>query len=321
NVYREVYGNAEGCESMNAVYAACEIEGPLCPLVPIDFYSQEDIDDFGVNYPNCTELPFTLYIYAEDMSNITDISAFGNLTSIDGSIYIIGTSLVNLDDLIGLTSIYGEIIIAENLSLTSIEGLQNIDPESIFDDWNGLIIANNPQLSLCNLSNLCTYLTDYNNYREIYNNAPGCTETDLNSLCGMFCPPGDIAFESQEQINYFGEMFPNCTEIQGNLDIWGWYNDIYDLSPLSNIQIIHGGFGISNTSITNLNALINLTTVNGPWFYLADNELLEDISGLANLDLSNLNPIDMESDGLYIGGNPLLSVCNVPNICEYLSLD
>src|SRR5690606_15355628 len=115
NVYREVYGNAEGCESMNAVYVACEIEGPLCPLVPIDFYSQEDIDDFGVNYPNCTELPFSLYIYAEDMSNITDISAFGNLTSIDGSIYIIGTSLVNLDDLIGLTSIYGEIIIAENL--------------------------------------------------------------------------------------------------------------------------------------------------------------------------------------------------------------
>src|SRR5690606_29040960 len=39
---------------------------------------------------------------------------------------------------------------------------------------------------------------------------------------------------------------------------------------------------------------------------------------LSNVDLSYLTPVE-EYDGIYIEANPLLSVCNLPNFCEYLS--
>src|SRR5690606_1193747 len=80
-----VYDNAEGCGNIFEVYAACNIELPECPVQILEFYSQEDIDNFAIYYPSCTELPFTLYVYG-GYDEITDISAFSNLTSIYGSI-------------------------------------------------------------------------------------------------------------------------------------------------------------------------------------------------------------------------------------------
>lgn len=314
---RTVSGNATGCEDMNAIYTACNIAPPSCPLDPIEFYSQEDVDNFVVLYPNCTAFPFGLYIEGND---ITDLSPLNNIESINGSLFIVETGLEHLNDLDGLTSINGEIVITNNLSLTTIAGLQNIAPESIIDDWQGLVIADNPQLSLCSLNNLCTYLSDYDNQRTISGNATGCGESELNALCGIVCPPpGDISFSSQEDLNAFGAMFPNCTQIDGNLEIYG--DEITDLSPLSNIQTVQGGLSIYDTSLTHVNGLSNLTAVNGAWFGVSGNSLLEDISGFSNVNLNNLNPIDMEYDGLYVGYNPLLSVCNIPNFCDYLSND
>src|SRR5690606_10001520 len=274
----------------------------------------EDIDNYALFYPNCTELPFSLYLEGEDIINL---SAFSNLTSIYGSIYIIETGLQNLDALSELTSIDGEINIVNNLMLNSISGLNGIDPESIYYDYWGLEIYDNPQLSICNLENLCYYLSDEENLRTIYNNAEGCGEEDLNNFCGIFCPTGDIELNSQEDIYEFAEMYPNCTEIQGYLDIYDIWG-ISDISPLSNIQVIHGGLYIGYTALTNLNGFSNLTTINGGWISLYGNEYLEDISGLSNVDLSYLTPVE-EYDGIYIEANPLLSVCNLPNFCEYLS--
>jgi hypothetical protein len=323
-----VYDNAEGCGNIFEVYAACNIELPECPVQILEFYSQEDIDNFAIYYPSCTELPFTLYIYG-GYDEITDISAFSNLTSIYGSIYIGDTNLENLDALSGLTSINGEIRIEYNYNLTSIEGLSGIDPESIFpediDYWySGVRIVDNPELSLCNINSLCLYLSipEYNRY--IYDNGEGCEETDFYNNCELFCPFGDVEFNTQDDIYAFAEMYPNCTEIAGYLNIYSyyWYDDaINDISPLSNIQVIHGGLYIGNTDLTNLNALSNLTAVNGESIAIYGNEYLEDISGLSNVDLSNMIPIDMEYDGIYLEDNPLLSVCNLPVFCEYLSND
>lgn len=316
---RTVAENAIGCENMNVIYAACSIVPPTCPLEPIEFTSQEDIDNYALLYPECTALLFQLVVQGND---VTDLSAFSNLESVAGSLYIIETGLQNLDDLSQLTSINGDITIANNSSLTSIAGLQGIDPESIIYDYQGLFIVDNPLLSVCSLENLCLYLTNYDNPRTISGNAEGCGEPQLNALCGIVCPPpGDISLMSQEDIDAFGAMYPNCTQINGDLEIGSWSNIIDDLSPLSNIQSINGGLSIYGTSLTHFNSLNNLTAVNGAWLAIYDNLLLEDLSGLSNVNLNNLNPIDMEYDGLYVAYNPLLSVCNIPNFCDYLSND
>ena len=321
-----IINNAEGCEDVYAVADACGIEAPPCPLNSLHLYTQQDVDDFAINYPNCQTIYGNLYIsrnyddYESD-EMITNLEGLSNITSINGSLMIYETLLENLDDLSGLTSINGEIQISYNPELTSISGLSGIDPESIIYTYDGLRITDNPQLSICNIDNLCMYISNNENYRQIYGNAEGCEEYNINNHCGIYCPPGDVELFSQEDINAFGVMYPNCTEISGHLSIYTWNNDITDVSPLSNIQIIQGGFDIGYTNLTNLNAFSNLTTVNGAWVSLYGNEYLEDISGLMNIDLSNLNPIDMEYDGIYLEGNPLLAVCSLPNFCDYLSND
>ncbi|RYZ79242.1 MAG: hypothetical protein EOP04_28145 [Proteobacteria bacterium] len=123
---------------------------------------------------------------------------------------------------------------------------------------NGLTIQNNPMLSVCNLPNLCTYLQNSSNPREISGNAgncissaavtTACTTTPVND-----CPPGTIMFTSQAQVNAFLQQYPNCTEISGDLKI-GDVNsisyptplsNINNLSPLSNITKIQGSLKIS----------------------------------------------------------------------------
>ena len=127
-----------------------------------------------------------------------------------------------------------------------------------------------------------------------------CTDGESNWVKYTFstlsvCPNGDLTLSSQEAIDAFGTMYPNCTQIQGNLQIGSMESQsgITDLSPLSNIQSIQGGLVIIRTSLTDLNGLSNLTAVNGVMLAIYENNLLEDISGLSNVAL---NPTAMQQN-------------------------
>jgi hypothetical protein len=50
------------------------------------------------------------------------------------------------------------------------------------------------------------------------------------------CLPGGITFSTQEQINNFQINFPNCTEIEGGVQITG--NDITNLDGLNVLNSI-----------------------------------------------------------------------------------
>src|SRR5690606_1045431 len=85
---------------------------PQCPTGYLSFYSQADIDAFAINYPNCTEISGGLYIFGND---ITDLSPFSNLTSIGGYLGIYNNSnLTNLDGLSNLTSVGGYLSFSDN---------------------------------------------------------------------------------------------------------------------------------------------------------------------------------------------------------------
>ncbi len=53
------------------------------------------------------------------------------------------------------------------------------------------------------------------------------------------CLPSGITFTTQEQIDNFQSIYPNCTEIEGDMIIEG--NDITNLEGLSVLTAI-GGF-------------------------------------------------------------------------------
>jgi len=66
----------------------------------IEFYSQEQIDNFQTNHPSCTE--------------------------IEGYVVISGDNITNLNGLSVLTSIGGYLSIEANDALTSLSGLDNV---------------------------------------------------------------------------------------------------------------------------------------------------------------------------------------------------
>ncbi|MEZ5083341.1 MAG: hypothetical protein R2750_07825 [Bacteroidales bacterium] len=100
------------------------------------------------------------------------------------------------------------------------------------------------------------------------------------------CLPEGIGFTTQQQIDEFPLIYPNCSDIEGSVLILG--NDITNLDGLINIQTIGGELIISSNSLANLFGLGNLS--------LVDSTLsITNCTNLYNLEgLNNLNSIGGE---------------------------
>jgi len=122
----------------------------------IIFSSQAEIDSFNQHYPGCFKIE-------------------GNLT-------ISGSDIINLNPLLIVDSIGGILSVHDNHILASLSGLENINPNSI----NQLEIYSNDLLSLCNIENICTYLTNPDAAVNIHDNSTGCnTEVELRDSCNL----------------------------------------------------------------------------------------------------------------------------------------
>jgi len=380
-----------------------------CPTSSDDFtfHNQAEIDDFGAMYVHCSDIVLgNVTISGNDitnldgLSNVTDIGGnltisnnsgltnldgLSNVTNIEGNLTISNNSqLTNLNELSSVTEIGGNLVISNNSGLTDISGFTNIDPATI----TGLVITDNSELSVCNLTNFCTYLSNPANPRTISGNAGYCLDEQAVTYHCLPCPTeeDDFTFSNQAAINDFVAMYAHCTDITvGSITISG--NDITNLDGLSKITNITGFLRITeNTALTNLDGFENLETIGG-YLYIDQNGALTNIDGLENLqtiggfvsiylnpnlislnglqsltsvgadfhidsnavlanldglsnltqiggqlyingnaaltDISGLTNIDPETIGgtwgLYIVDNLLLSVCNLPNFCTYLS--
>ncbi len=269
------------------------------------------------------------FLEISNNSALTSLSGLENLTSIGGYLYIgFNSTLTSLSGLENLTSIGGDLSIGYNSALTSLSGLENINPASI----TALYIVSNPNLILCNLPNLCIYLSGAG-LRIISGNAGSCLdETAVTAACSVPCAiTGDLTFNTQAQLNAFAATYAHCTNItvSGNVSISG--TDITDLSPLQNLTSIGGFLYIfNNTNLTSLSGLENLTSIGG-YLQLGDNTNLTSLSGLENLtsiggdlsigsnsvltSLSGLENLTSIGGYLYIGFNSALtSLSGLENI-------
>ena len=251
-----------------------------CPSGSVTFTSQSQIDNFPINYPNCTQI-------------------FGGIT-------VSGFGLNNLDGLSQITSIGGDIRIFDNYNLSDITGLENID----YTDITGLRIENNPSLLICSIESICGYVND-GNFMTVNNNGGSCINQNVLSYN---CTPGfclsyfGVNF-NQSKIDNFATDYPDCTTILGPVSI-GY--GVTDLSGLSQLKEIRGrDFLIKNTALTSLEGLENLECVKYG-LIIANNPHLTDISAFQNL---NYNATDF----LEIYDNPNLSDCNITSVCDFLS--
>jgi hypothetical protein len=107
--------------------------------------------------------------------HLVSLEGLQGLDSIGGDLNIGSSELGNytltsLTGLEGLTSIGGDINIRKNTNLTSLAGIDNIDPQSI----QGIEITDNPALSECAIHSICEYLKNPYAIVEIADNGTGC---------------------------------------------------------------------------------------------------------------------------------------------------
>ena len=131
------------------------IYSQACLLDGITFNTQQQIDDFQINYPGCTEIDGFVSIHGD---NISDLSGLDCLVKIWGYLGIDNNSLQNLNGLQNLTNLGNGLYIVGNQFLTDLNGLNNIT--SINGDF---FIGSNSRLqdlsSLNNLSRIDGSLT------------------------------------------------------------------------------------------------------------------------------------------------------------------
>jgi hypothetical protein len=128
-------------------------------------------------------------------------------------------------------------------------------------------------------------------------------------LSAQPCLPEGITFTTQAQIDNFQTNYPNCTEIEGHVEIKG--ENITNLNGLNVITAISGYVYISYTALTNLNGLNSLTNI-GEFFLIAFNDSLSSLAGLENLTTIE-GTFDIGDS--FAGGNPkLINLTGLDNL-------
>ena len=116
------------------------------------------------------------------------------------------------------------------------------------------------------------------------------------SLFSQPCADSSFLLQTQEDIDNFASLYPDCTEIQGNLAIEGY--GIFSLEGLSQIERVNGDLDICIVfDLESLSGLDNLTYVGG--------SLSVDYSGIVNL--TGLGSLDSVGS-LWLGYNPTINL-------------
>lgn len=224
-----------------------------CLSEGITFTTQNQIDSFQINHPGCTD--------------------------ITGSVMIGGDDITNLNGLIDLTAIGGNLLIDNNTALTSLTGLDNITSIG----WGLGISYNDVLTSLSGLDNVTSIGVGVGAGIGIMGNAALWTLTGLDNVThigGGFAIGDNPALTSLTGLD-------NLTSIPGLLYIW-------DCS-----------------SLTSLTGLVNVTSIGGD-LAIIDNDALTSLMGLDNIDAASI-------DSLRIYHNISLSTCEVKSICDFLA--
>ncbi|EMQ95197.1 hypothetical protein D778_02718 [Xanthomarina gelatinilytica] len=197
-----------------------------------------------------------------------------NYSKIEGNLLIYNgyNSITNIDALINLTEVTGNIRLSHNFQLSDLNGFSNLT-----------IIGGSLEISYCQL----LYDIDGLSNLTTIGNGLSLNDFPLNNL-NMFS--NVISFNGSLLIEYTGitslDGLENLINVN-DLSLAG--NSLENIDALSNLQIINGGLRIMYTmNLENINALSNVTSLNGD-LILYQNLNLENVSGLSNIQAINGN--------------------------------
>ncbi len=315
-----ISGNATGCNTQAEVENLC-MGAPVCPPGSVTISTQQQVDDFSINYPGCTVISGDLTIFEGftdpimnlnglsqiemvtgnltfgDFLNIPTLTGLNNLTSVGGNLSLNNSRLTNLNGLENLSSIGGDLTCEFNYFLTDISGLQSLS--SLGGDiflWENSVLPN-----LVGLENLTVINGDF----KILGNSSNTME-GLNNLTSIV---GDLEIITNTGLMNMNGL-ENLTSIGGKLEIDAL--GLSSISGLQNLTSIGSHLIIKNTSsLTDLSGLENLNVIGG-LLNISDNIGLTNLLAIDGLDHTSITYLIIEY-------NSNLSVCSVTSICNYLA--
>ena len=202
-----------------------------CPSGNIQFSTQQEIDDFPINYPNCNIISGNLNISGDDIFNLNGLS---QLTEITGYFSISDTSITDFNSLTNLTRIGG------NLSISI-----NTENNAIYDLFNALEIINGSLII---------------STQNIVNNVHDIQITGLNTLVSL---GGDIKFTCQTRDVEIG-ICPILENIPGEIRIEGSLT-YFVITGFNNLASC-GSLYLTSLDLSNINVSGNfnsLKSING----------------------------------------------------------
>lgn len=209
-------------------------------------------------------------------SSQAEIDNFPNLgcTAMTGNVVISGPDIANLDGLLGLASIGGDLVIDSNLVLTSLSGLDSIKTVG----GNLWIIDNALLPNLIGIENLASVSgnIDINFNGSLASLAPF---KQLKSIAGqvtIWANPLQ-SLGGLDSLRYAGGMHIWQNEALTNL------NGLHRLDSVGEISI-RGNLGLTDlTGLGNLRVIQQNMTISGLIFFMPDNSSLTSLQGLDQL--------------------------------------
>jgi len=192
--------------------------------------------------------------------------------------------ITEIDELLGITDVPGNLIIGYNNSLLNVNGIANITSIG-----GSLVIRNNANLDdcdpVCNLINADAISGSI----TIVNNLSTCsTFNEVNILCDdASCYVGNLTLRNQDEVDAYVAQYSGCSVHDGDLSLTS--NLITDISGLSFLTEITGRLTISYTNtITALDGFSNLEKIGGQFYLLYVDNLfnVDDLNG-SNLQFCN----------------------------------
>lgn len=294
-----ISNNKTDCNSEDEVIVSCST---LCPQGRVVLRTQADVDNFKINYPNCT-VPNNLSIVGESITNLDELNL---IMAVNGEL-VIGnttykTSLTNLEGLESLRWVKKGLFISENSNLASLDGLSSLesiggrftlgfnvssaegnplltsiaDLKSLNSIGDGLYVYNS---GLINLEGLGALSTIGEGSIEIVENDNLATLSGLDNLLDETVSTIKIlANQSLVSLSSFSNLkYASYIQIDSN-PVLESLNGLNSLIQVNDSPIVILG----NASLTNLEGLNGLTSTYG--LYVSSNQGIVNLSGLDNLN-------------------------------------
>lgn len=219
----------------------------------ITFSSQSEIDDFAIDYPDCIEILGDVEITGP----ITNLNGLAQIVSVNGSLNIHETSLINLEGLNNLTTITGNLKIFNNSNIQNTNGVEDLNLIQ-----GELEISGNSSLSAITSFENITSLGDGiypGNALTIWSNT---MLLDIQSLSNIQTLNGNFEIHGTALTNF--DALANMESILGRIEIKfnGILTNIDGLQAVNPSEIkllrITQNHSLSECSINNICEYLNM---------------------------------------------------------------